>query len=321
MIRRLVNCVLVAVIFAGGAQAKTTIKLGIGQSEGSFIHEIVVFIKNDFEKRIGADGELQIFAGGQIGNDTVILNGLRQGTHHVGLIGSPVAGIEKGFGIFEAPFLFANRDEVIRVTTGAVGRELLNRLRARGIEGLAIGEIGFRQITNNVRPIVRPEDLKGLKIRIPNSPFRAQTFKHFGATATPIAFGETYAALRQGVVDGQENPLATTHGERWHEVQKFVSLTNHLFTPIMIMASKSSFDAWPRPVQDALRKAAEAAAQFSFRRGEELDRKYLEEMTRTAKTNQIDAAAFRKASAALHGSVAEQAGKDLMDQVLAQLAK
>jgi len=321
MLLRLSASLLCLALIATGAHAKTIIKLGIGQSAGSFIHEIVVFMKNDFEKRVGGDGELQIFAGGQIGNDTVILNGLQQGTHHMGLIGSPVAGIEKGFGIFEAPFLFGNREEVIKVTTGPPGRELLSRLRAKRIEGLAIGEIGFRQITNNARPIMRPEDLKGLKIRIPNSPFRAQTFKHFGATATPIAFGETYAALRQGVVDGQENPLATTHGERWHEVQKFVSLTNHLFTPIMIMASKSAFDTWPRPVQDALRRAAEAAAAFSFKRGEELDRKYLEEMNRTARTNQVDVAAFRKASAPLHAIVAEQAGKDLMDQVLLLLPK
>lgn len=299
------------------AGAETVIKSGIEATEGSLVFDIMQKFEEEVEKRSGGEVDFQLIPGGQLGKDIDVMNGMKLGTHELSIACSPVQSIEPKLGLFEAPFLITNREMAKKIVFGPVGEKLMASLTEKGIVGLALTELGFRQITNNVRPIKTVDDIKGLKIRIPNSPFRKRTYEALGANPTPIAFGETYSALRQGVVDGQENPLPSIYGAKFNEVQKYITLANYLFTPCTIMASPIYFKKWSPEVQEAVKGAAKAAAEYSFTRGAELDEKYLAEMKKTSEVNTIDAEGFRIAVRPLWGEISEKVGKDLMNEAIA----
>jgi len=308
-------------VASSAALAQTKIKAGIESSPGSLIYDVMVFFKSDLEKRLPGEVEFEFVPSGQLGKDIDVMNGLKLGTHEMTIACSPVQSVEPTLGIFEAPFLITNREDAKKVAFGPVGDKLMANLTAKGIVGLGLTELGFRQITNNVRPIRTPEDLKGLRIRIPNTPFRKTIFEALGSNPTPIAFGETYAALRQGVIDGQENPLPSIYGAKFNEVQKYVTMANYLFTPCTIMASPIFFNAWPKKVQDAVRASSRAAAEYSFTRGAELDEEYLDEMKKTSEVGDIDAASFAPVMHPLWKQIGEKVGPELMEETIATVSK
>ncbi|MCJ8144635.1 TRAP transporter substrate-binding protein [Ancylobacter sp. A5.8] len=305
-----------ALVGATEASALTKIKAGIESSPGSLIYDVMTFFEKDLEARLPGEVEFEFVPGGQLGKDIDVMNGLKLGTHEMTIACSPVQSVEPTLGLFEAPFLITTRDDAKKVVFGPIGEKLMANLTAKGIVGLHLTELGFRQITNNVRPISKPEDLKGLRIRIPNTPFRKTIFERLGANPTPIAFGETYAALRQGVIDGQENPLPSIYGAKFYEVQKYLTMANYLFTPCTMMASPIFFSAWPQNVQDAVKASAKAAAEYSFTRGAELDEKYLAEMKTTSEIGQIDAAAFQPLMRPLWEEIGKKVGPDLMQETI-----
>lgn len=317
---RLMTAVAAAAILSAmsPASAETKITAGTEATEGSLVFDIMKNFETEIEARSGGEVDFVLVPGGQLGKDIDVINGLRLGTHEMTLACSPVQSIEPKLGIFEAPFLITNREQAKAIAQGPIGDELMASLTSKGVIGLTLTELGFRQITNNVRPIRTVEDIAGLKIRVPNSPFRQATYKALGANPTPIAFGETYAALRQGVVDGQENPLPSIFGAKFHEVQKYVTIANYLFTPCTIMASPTYFNQWSPEVQGWVRESARAAAEYSFVRGAELDEQYLAEMKKTSEVNYLDdPASFRAAVRPLWDEIAEKVGKDLMDRAIA----
>lgn len=310
--------ILAALFAAGtGATAQTTITSGIEATEGSLVFDIMKRFESEIETRSEGQVDFVLVPGGQLGRDIDVINGLRLGTHELSIACSPVQSVEPKLGLFEAPFLITNRDQAKAIVFGEVGAELMESLTAKGIIGLTLTELGFRQITNNVRPIQTVDDIAGLRIRVPNSPFRQDTFRALGANPTPIAFGETYAALRQGVVDGQENPLPSIFGAKFHEVQKYVTMANYLFTPCTIMASPIYFNGWSPEVQQWVRESADAAAQYSFERGAELDAQYIDEMRVTSEVNEIEPESFRTVVRPLWDEIAEQVGADLMGRAIA----
>lgn len=307
---------LALALVPGAAGAQTVIKAGVEATEGSLVYDIMMKFEEELEARTNGAVDFQLITGGQLGKDIDVMNGLKLGTHEMTIACTPVQSVEPTLGLFEAPFLITDRESAKAVALGPIGDEILQNLTDKGIKGLALTELGFRQITNNVRPIQTVDDIKGLKIRIPNSPFRRTIYQSLGANPTPIAFGETYAALRQGVVDGQENPLPSIYGAKFHEVQKYVTLANYLFTPCTIMASPVYWAQWPDDVKTAIQEAADAAAEYSFVRGAELDEKYLSEMKKTSEVNTIDAASFREAVKPLWDEVGQKVGPDLMQRAI-----
>jgi len=232
------------------------------------------------------------------------------------LQGSAPASIIPEYGLFDAPFMFSSREQVKRIIAAA-GDDIKAAALKKGIIMTAIGELGFRQISNNVRPIVKPADLNGVKLRTPDNPFRIAIFKHFGANPTPMAFPEVYVSLRQGVIDGQENPLSSINSGKFYEVQKYISMTYHVFTPTVIMISKKHWDQWPADVQKGIVDASEAAMEFSHKLSAESDSKLRGVMEKHSKFNEIDADAFRAASKPLYAQIEEKVGKALWAKVLA----
>src|SRR5690606_31097081 len=145
--------------------------------------------------------------------------------------------------IFDIPFLFRDFDHADAVMRGSIGQKILEELPSKGFVGLAFGGMGFRQLTNNVHPVKSPDDVSGMKIRTQQNEMHIAVWKELGVLPTPMAIPEVYTALQQGVVDGQENPVGAIINNRFGEVQKYISLTDHAFTPLVLLITPSSYSS------------------------------------------------------------------------------
>jgi tripartite ATP-independent transporter DctP family solute receptor len=207
------------------------------------------------------------------------------------------------------------------VLDGPIGDELKASMREKaGLEVLSFGEIGFRHITNNVRPIVVPEDLQGVKLRVPGSKTRILTFETLGATPITMNYGELYLAMEQGVVDGQENPLAAIMTSSFYEVQDYTSMSKHVYTPITFVMNAGRYDSLTDEQRQAVDEAAQEAAVASREAGAkadaELTEKILEASNGEMAFNEIDAAAFQKAAEPVWVAIGEIAGPELMARIV-----
>ncbi len=172
--------------------------------------------------------KIDVYPSTQLGNERDMVEGLQLGTIDLVVTSTgPLGGFVPKMFVVDLPFLFRDREHAYKVLDGPVGRELMDAFAPKGIKGLAFWENGFRQITNNVRPIEKPEDLKGIKIRTMENKIHLASFRAFGASPTPMAWSEVYTALQQGTIDGQENPLSTIMANSLWEVQKYLVLTSH----------------------------------------------------------------------------------------------
>ena len=302
--------------------AEVTVKMGISVGGDHLYVQMAKLMAQEIEKRVPGRVDWQLFPGAQLGRNDVIMRGLKTGTHIASMQASWVAAIVPAFELFEAPFMFTNREQVRKVAA-AVQDDLAEELAKKGVVLVGgIGELGFRQISNNVRPIVKPADLNGVKLRTPGNPFRIKIFRTFGANPTPMSSSEVYMAIRQGVIEGQENPLASIWAMKFHEVQKYISLSNHVFTPTAIVFSKKHWDSWPKDIRDAIEEAGRVAIEFTFKFGKEKDQSLQAEMRKAnpeIKFNKIDVAAFKKLAAPLYADLEKQVGKDLWSKAQAAL--
>ena len=200
----------------------------------------------------------QLYPASQLGNEREILEGMRIGT--IEMTTSGVAGLaDPIYDIFDMPFLFRDRNHVYSVLDGAVGKELLEKNKDQKLVALGYFENGWRHITNNKRPINAPADLNGLKQRVVEHRIYMATMRALGATAVPIPYGELYTALKTGVVDGQDNPLINIFTAKFYEVQKYLTLSGHVYSNNVVFASKAWFDKLPADIQVGVREAVAEA--------------------------------------------------------------
>jgi tripartite ATP-independent transporter DctP family solute receptor len=274
---------------------------------------------DNLEKALGDGFDYEFFHTQALGNEVVHLQMIRTGQIDVYPIGSDAVQLDKKWAIFDMPFLFKDRETVARLLDGEIGEELRESMReAANLEVLAFGEIGFRVITNNVRPIVNPSDLQGVKLRVPGSETRMLTFQTYGAAPVTMNLGELYLALQNGTVDGQENPLAGTLSRSFHEVQKYFSLSNHVYTPVTLAMNGDKYDSLTPEQQAAVKEAAQGAAEYIRDYGAEADVTLLKKLQDEGKVeiNEIDLAAFQEASKPVWTAIGEIAGKEFTDKVV-----
>jgi len=216
---------------------------------------------------------------GALGSENAILAGIQVGAVNVTVISaSVVASVVPDLGVFDIPFLFRDAAHAKAVAEGPVGAAIATKFPDKGLILLAIGKQGFRNITNSKRPIRTPADLAGLKIRlIPNEVYQ-MTFKALGAEVVPMEFPLVYSALKDGRIDGQENPISSIAGSRFQEVQKYLSLTSHFFASIVFVANRDFFQGLDPADQAALIAAAKVGAEATWQAGAETDAKSLGEL-------------------------------------------
>ncbi|MFG5776344.1 TRAP transporter substrate-binding protein [Comamonas sp. J-3] len=213
--------------------------------------------------RSGGKLKVNIFPGGVLGGDAANVSALQGGTLEIVVLNSGILAAQvKDFVVYDFPFMFANAKEVDAVVGGAFGQKLHAKLQDKGIVGLAYWELGFRQITNGKRAIQKVDDLAGLKLRVIPNPINIDWVKALGANPTPLAFPELYAALEQKAVDGQENPASVILANKFAEVQKYLTLTNHQYNPQSMIFSKKIWDTLNDAERKIIADAATEAAQF-----------------------------------------------------------
>lgn len=208
--------------------------------------------------------EVKIYHSAQLGEDPEMLEKLQQGQLEMTFMSStPVAAIAQEFMLFDFPFLFKDEQTVDRILQGRFGAKILQALNSYGFHGLALAENGFRDLTNSSREVCRLEDFKGLKIRTMVNPVHLDTFRCLGAEAVPIPFGQLYSALSQGTVDGQENPLSTISSSNFYEVQKYLTLSHHVYTPFVMLYSGKLWNELPAADQAVIEAAARQSALYT----------------------------------------------------------
>ena len=212
-----------------------------------------------------------------LGKGNALAENISLGTVEMGTAGPGLLSrLEPAWGLIAGQYVFKSADSMFKVLDGPIGDDIKNRLLTkRGMRTLGIGYLGKRHLTAN-KPIYRPEDLKGMKIRIPNIPLRRAAFIAWGASPTPMAFSEVYLALQQGVVDGQENPLAQIVAAKFYEVQKYLMLTGHALNPEILLMNEKKFQSLPGKYREILLSGAKVYEQTSFAEYEKLKFELLE---------------------------------------------
>jgi tripartite ATP-independent transporter DctP family solute receptor len=247
---------------AESAEVKT-IKAGIGLNDQSPQYKGLLKFKELVEARSSGRIKVDLFASAQLGDDTKMMTSLRAGTLEMTCPSTaPIAGLDKKWMLFDLPFLFPNEEVADKILDGPLGKRYLDSLPAHGIIGMAFWENGFRQLTNSVREVKSPADLKGLKIRTMENPVHLATFRTMGANPTPMPFSEIFSALQQKTIDGQENPSTTNFLQKYFEIQKFNTLSNHFYSPFVFMYSKKLFDGLSKEDQEIILTAAREAGVY-----------------------------------------------------------
>ena len=211
----------------------------------------------------GGKIKVNVFPGGQLGSDQANVSALQGGTLEMASMNSGIfASQVKEFAAFDLPFMFANGKEADAVVDGPFGQKMHAKLEEKGLVGLGYYELGFRNITNSKRAITKVEDIAGLKLRVIPNPINVDWVKALDANPTPLPWPEVYAALEQKAVDGQENPVATIWGAKLHEVQKYMTLTNHQYNPQSVVISKKFWDTLSADEKKIIGDAVTESAKF-----------------------------------------------------------
>jgi TRAP-type transport system periplasmic protein len=272
---------------------------------------------DNLEAELGDAFAYEFFHTGALGDETVHMQMIRTGQIDIYPMGSDAVSLDSKWAIFDMPFLFSDRETVARLLDGEIGEELRASMReSAGLEVLAFGELGFRHITNNVRPISVPADLEGVQIRVPGSEPRILAFTTFGAQPITMNFGELYLALQQGTVDGQENPLAAVKNRSFFEVQDYLSLSSHVYSPVTLVMNAAKYDSLTEEQQAAVKAAAQEAAEYTRQLGTEADATFLAELEQSMEVNEIDLEAFKAASEPIWEQVGAMAGEEFAATVV-----
>ncbi|OIQ74336.1 2,3-diketo-L-gulonate-binding periplasmic protein YiaO precursor [mine drainage metagenome] len=248
--------------FAASYQPRI-IRFGYGLAEDSNQGHAVKAFAEDLAKRTGGKLKAKGFASASLGNDNQMQNALIGGAQEMTVVSTAtLVGIDDAFGIYDLPFVFRSEHEADAILDGNFGKKLAAQLEAKGLIGLVYWENGFRNLTNSKHPITKMEDMQGVKLRVMQNPVYIDMFNAFGANAIPLAYSELFTALESHTVDGQENPINTIQSGKFYEVQKYLSITKHVYSPWIVLASKKWWDGLNADEKNAIQESAVVSRDF-----------------------------------------------------------
>ena len=312
-------CMLMVALVTGSVAAQTQMRASILTPKNSPQGVQMDVFASEVAKRTNGRYKIQTFYSGALGGEREALEGVQLGTLEFTLGSGAISNFVPEVKVFDVPFLFRDHAHARGVLDGPIGQEILQKFDARGLKALAWGENGFRHMTNNKRPINTPEDLKGLKMRTMENPVHMQAYRGFGILPTPMSFSEVYMALQQAVVDGQENPLSVIANAKFDQVQKYLTLTGHVYSPSILVMNKGLFDK----LSDADKRAFVEAAK----EGTKANRAKIDEDEKTAVSDlrakgmmvvdKVDRTKFQAALAPVYVDFEKQFGKATLDRISA----
>jgi tripartite ATP-independent transporter DctP family solute receptor len=310
----------------GGNIKERTIKVGIGLNEDHPEGQAIKKFKEIVESKSAGKLKVQNYFSAQLGDDQKMTEALKGGLQEVTIPStSPLVGTVKEFGIFDFPFIFNNEKEADTILDGPIGQKVLEKLPEHGLVGLSYWENGFRNLTNSKRAVATADDFKGLKIRTMQNSVHLDAFKALGANPTPMAFSEVFTALESKTVDGQENPLATIKSSKFFEVQPYLSMTNHVYTPFVFLISKKFWDQLSDDEKKIIKDAAVEAGKYNRQINREENKKALDDLkAKGMKVNEVSDADKAKIQELIKPTIdkyAKQFGEDLVNQMNDELKK
>jgi tripartite ATP-independent transporter DctP family solute receptor len=317
--RLLVPATFVIAFSTAQAADPITLKLGYGQPTTNPRHIAADMFAKWVADQTKGQVKIRLFPNETLGSDKHMTEMAASGTLDMVITAPGVAAsYEPKLAVFELPFLFSSMDKVGALLDGPIGDELAKNLPAKGIRILAYWDNGLRQITNSKRPIVVPEDLKGLKIRTPENRMTLDIFGALNANPAPLAFPELYLALSQGMFDGQENPVVNIYASKFYEVQKYISITNHKYETTPLIISEATWQKLAPEFQKVLKEGAVKFAAEHRRLNEENEKKDLADLeAKGMKVNRPDLNAFREATKSVYTKWVPVFGEDLINRVTA----
>jgi tripartite ATP-independent transporter DctP family solute receptor len=297
--------------------AATTLRLGHIFPITHPVQKATTAMADYVAKQTNGEVEIKVYSGGALGKGKNLAESIHLGTVAMGTAGPGLLSrLEPAWGLVAGEYVFKDMESMFKVLNGPVGDDIKNRLiNKRGIRALGIGYLGQRNITAN-KPIYKPDDMKGLKIRIPNIPLRKASFLALGAAPTPMAFSEVYLALKQGVVDCQENPLPQIVTGKFYEVQKYLILSGHALNPEILLINEKKFKSLSAGSQDALLKGAKVYEDTLFIEFKTMKLALLEKILDAGViVMKPDIEAFREAVKDVPYQFEDKWGKGLYDRV------
>jgi TRAP-type transport system periplasmic protein len=315
-LKLLTASLFLAGVFTSQGRAETIeLKFGhVGAPGSLFAISAEEFAKRANEKLAGK-AKVVVFGSSQLGKDKELLQKLKLGTVDFALPSTVMSSVVDEAGLFEMPYLVKDRAHMKRIENELVWPKIVPAIQKKGYDVIGIWENGFRHITNNARPIDVPSDLQGLKLRTPKGKWRVKMFTTYGANPTPMSFSEVFTALQTGTMDGQENPYAQIYSAKLHEVQKYLSITGHVYTPAYVTVGASKWAKLPADIRTTLEETARDVQSFVYAEAERLEVDLLSKIKAGGvKVNNANKDAFIKASSGIYDEFANTVagGKELL---------
>ncbi|MCQ2436982.1 MAG: TRAP transporter substrate-binding protein [Clostridia bacterium] len=264
MIKVLALVMALVLCLASSAMAETVLKLGTTVNEQDSFQVAAEKFAELVAERTNGEYVIEIHPNGELGGEADMLESMSMGMLDMGIITSgPFVNFSQAMGVLDMPFLFASNEEAYTILDGEIGKELLGTLEDAGLKGLAYAERGFRNITNSVRPVTCAADVEGLKLRVMENEVYAATFGALNVNAVPMAWGDALTAMKQGTVEGEENPINVIFSyELWKYEQKYVTLDRHSYSTAIITMSLDVFNEMDEATQQIFVDAAQEAAEY-----------------------------------------------------------
>ncbi len=315
---KLVIGLSLAVGFMASAAAQTTMRISISIPQNSHQGIAIDTFAKEVEKRTAGRYKVQTFYSGSLGGERESIEAVQLGTQALAFSSSgPVPNFVPETKILDIPFLFRDKAHARAVLDGPIGQELLAKFDAKGFKALAWGENGMRHMTNSKRSINGPEDVKGLKMRTMENPVHVAAYKGLGIVTTPMAFPEVFTALQQGTVDGQENPLSVIMASKFDQVQKYLTLTGHVYSPGIFLMNKEAFDKLSAADKQAFVDAAKEGVKANRARVDEDEAKGVTELRSKGMTvvENVDKSKFVAMLAPVNAEFEKQFGKANIERI------
>ncbi|MGB7540752.1 MAG: TRAP transporter substrate-binding protein [Burkholderiales bacterium] len=311
---------LVAAGLCGNAAAQVELKFGHVGEPGSLIGASADEFARRVNARLAGRYKVVVYGSSQLGGDKEMLQKLKLGTLDLVEPSTVMSSEADIFGVFEMPYLVKDRKHMQRIEKELFWSKFEPEVERKGLKILAVWENGFRHITNNKHPIDTPADLKGIKLRVPEGKWRVKMFQAYGANPSPMKYSEVFTALQTGVMDGQENPFAQIYSAKFYEVQKYLSLTGHVYTPSYVAVGLKKWGTLPADVRKVLEDTAKETQPFVYEKAARDDEELLVKMKAAGiQVNTPNKDAFIAASKPVYDEYAREVpgAKEIIDRAIA----
>ncbi|MBT9477113.1 TRAP transporter substrate-binding protein [Polaromonas sp.] len=302
------------------------IRFGYGLNEQSNQGRAAKVFADAVEKASGGKMKVRAIGAAALGPDTQMQQALIGGAQEM-MVGSTatLVGITKEMALWDTPFLISNAKEADILLDGPIGEKIKDKLQEKGLVGLVYWENGFRNLTNSKRPVTKVEDLDGIKLRVMQNNVFLNSFKTLGANAVPMAFSELFGALETKTVDGQENPYNTILSSKFYEVQKYLTVTNHVYSPWIVLVSKKWWDQLSKAEQKVLMDAAKTSRDYERKdTREEASRAMADLKAKGMQVNELspaEAERMRSKLTGVYADISKEVGMDLWNETQKELAR